>query len=89
MLDSRIGNILLEWSNRNFPFAARRDGNFITLYKYNLKSEEGDILLEDREPEHIFSKQFSDSVPDSVPESYVGNILSVFNKVVTKIKNND
>ena len=85
MLDSRIGNILLEWSNRNFPFAARRDGNFITLYKYNLKSEEGDILLEDREPEHIFSKQFS----DSVPESYVGNILSVFNKVVTKIKNNN
>ena len=85
MLDSRIGNILLEWSNRNFPFAARREGNFITLYKYNLKSEEGDILLEDREPKHIFSKQFS----DNVPESYVGNILSVFNKVVTKIKNND
>ena len=85
MLDSRIGNILLEWSNRNFPFAARREGNFVTLYKYNLKSEEGDILLEDREPEHIFSKQFS----DNVPESYVGNILSVFNKVVTKIKNND
>ena len=85
MLDNRIGNILLEWSNRNFPFAARREGNFITLYKYNLKSEEGDILLEDREPEHIFSKQFS----DNVPESYVGNILSVFNKVVTKIKNND
>ena len=85
MLDSRIDNILLEWSNRNFPFAARREGNFVTLYKYNLKSEEGDILLEDREPEHIFSKQFS----DNVPESYVGNILSVFNKVVTKIKNND
>ena len=85
MFNSRIDNILLEWSNRNFPFAARRDGNFITLYKYNLKSEEGDILLEDREPEHIFSKQFS----DSVPESYVGNILSVFNKVVTKIKNNN
>ena len=85
MLDSRIDNILLEWSNRNFPFAARREGNFITLYKYNLKSEEGDILLEDREPEHIFSKQFS----DNVPESYVGNILSVFNKVVTKIKNSN
>ena len=85
MLDSRIGNILLEWSNRNFPFAARREGNFITLYKYNLKSEEGDILLEDREPEHIFSKQFS----DNMPESYIGNILSVFNKVVTKIKNNN
>ena len=85
MLDSRIGNILLEWSNRNFPFAARREGNFVTLYKYNLKSEEGDILLEDREPKHIFSKQFS----DNVPESYIGNILSVFNKVVTKIKNND
>lgn len=85
MLDSRIDNILLEWSNRNFPFAARREGNFVTLYKYNLKSEEGDILLEDREPEHIFSKQFS----DNVPESYVGNILSVFNKVVTKVKNND
>ena len=85
MLDSRIGNILLEWSNRNFPFAAKREGRFITLYKYNLDSEEGDILLEDREPEHIFSKQFS----DNVPESYVGNILSVFNKVVTKIKNND
>ena len=85
MLDSRIDNILLEWSNRNFPFAARREGNFITLYKYNLESEEGDILLEDREPKHIFSKQFS----DSVPESYVGNILSTFNKVVTKIKNND
>ena len=85
MLDSRIDNILLEWSNRNFPFAARREGNFITLYKYNLKSEEGDILLEDREPEHIFSKQFS----DSVPESYIGNILSTFNKVVTKIKNNN
>ena len=85
MFDSRIDNILLEWSNRNFPFAARREGNFITLYKYNLKSEEGDILLEDREPEHIFSKQFS----DSMPESYVGDILSMFNKVVTKIKNND
>jgi hypothetical protein len=85
MLDSRIGNILLEWSNRNFPFVAKREGRFITLYKYNLDSEEGDILLEDREPEHIFSKQFS----DNVPESYVGNILSVFNKVVTKIKNNN
>ena len=85
MLDSRIDNILLEWSNRNFPFAARREGNFVTLYKYNLKSEEGDILLEDREPEHIFSKQFS----DNMPESYVGDILSMFNKVVTKIKNND
>ena len=85
MLDSRIGNILLEWSNRNFPFVAKREGRFITLCKYNLKSEEGDILLEDREPEHIFSKQFS----DSVPESYVGNILSTFNKVVTKIKNNN
>ena len=85
MLDSRIDNILLEWSNRNFPFAARREGNFITLYKYNLKSEEGDILLEDREPEYIFSKPFS----DNVPESYIGNILSMFNKVVTKIKNND
>lgn len=85
MLDSRIDNILLEWSNRNFPFAARREGNFITLYKYNLKSEEGDILLEDREPEYIFSRQFS----DNMPESYVGDILSMFNKVVTKIKNND
>ena len=85
MLDSRIGNILLEWSNRNFPFAAKREGRFITLYKYNLDSEEGDILLEDREPKHIFSKQFS----DNMPESYVGNILSVFNKVVTKIKNNN
>ena len=85
MLNSRIGNILLEWSNRNFPFAARREGNFITLYKYNLKSEEGDILLEDREPEYIFSRQFS----DSMPESYVGDILSMFNKVVTKVKNND
>ena len=85
MLDSRIDNILLEWSNRNFPFAARREGNFITLYKYNLRSEEGDILLEDREPEYIFSRQFS----DSMPESYVGDILSMFNKVVTKIKNND
>lgn len=85
MLDSRIGNILLEWSNRNFPFVAKREGRFITLYKYNLDSEEGDILLEDRELEHIFSKQFS----DNVPESYVGNILSVFNKVVTKIKNNN
>ena len=85
MLDSRIDNILLEWSNRNFPFAARREGNFITLYKYNLESEEGDILLEDREPEYIFSRQFS----DSMPESYVGDILSMFNKVVTKIKNND
>ena len=85
MFSSRIDNILLEWSNRNFPFAARRDGNFITLYKYNLKSEEGDILLEDREPEYIFSRQFS----DSMPESYAGDILSMFNKVVTKIKNND
>ena len=85
MLDSRIDNILLEWSNRNFPFAASRGGNFITLYKYNLKSEEGDILLEDREPEYIFSRQFS----DSMPESYVGDILSMFNKVVTKIKNNN
>ena len=85
MLDSRIGNILLEWSNRNFPFAARREGNFVTLYKYNLKSEEGDILLEDREPEYIFSRQFY----DNMPESYVGDILSMFNKVVTKIKNND
>lgn len=85
MLDSRIDNILLEWSNRNFPFAARREGNFITLYKYNLNSEEGDILLEDREPEYIFSRQFS----DNMPESYVGDILSMFNKVVTKIKNND
>ena len=85
MFDSRIDNILLEWSNRNFPFAARREGNFITLYKYNLKSEEGDILLEDREPEYIFSRQLS----DSMPESYVGDILSMFNKVVTKIKNND
>lgn len=85
MLDSRIGNILLEWSNRNFPFAAKREGRFITLYKYNLDSEEGDILLEDREPEHIFSKQFL----DNVPESYVGNILSTFNKIVTKIKNNN
>ena len=85
MLDSRIGNILLEWSNRNFPFVAKREGNFITLYKYNLKSEEGDILLEDREPEYIFSRQFS----DSMPESYIGNILSMFNKVVTKIKNNN
>ena len=85
MLDSRIDNILLEWSNRNFPFATRREGNFITLYKYNLESEEGDILLEDREPEYIFSRQFS----DSMPESYVGDILSMFNKVVTKIKNND
>ena len=85
MLNSRIGNILLEWSNRNFPFVAKREGRFITLYKYNLESEEGDILLEDREPKHIFSKQFS----DNVPESYVGNILSTFNKVVTKIKNNN
>lgn len=85
MFDSRVDNILLEWSNRNFPFAARREGNFVTLYKYNLKSEEGDILLEDREPEYIFSRQFS----DSMPESYVGDILSMFNKVVTKIKNND
>ena len=85
MFDSRVDNILLEWSNRNFPFAARREGNFVTLYKYNLKSEEGDILLEDREPEYIFSRQFS----DSMPESYVGEILSMFNKVVTKIKNND
>lgn len=85
MLDSRIGNILLEWSNRNFPFVAKREGRFITLCKYNLDSEEGDILLEDREPKHIFSKQFS----DNMPESYVGNILSVFNKVVTKIKNNN
>ena len=85
MFSSRIDNILLEWSNRNFPFAARREGNFVTLYKYNLKSEEGDILLEDREPEYIFSRQFS----DSMPESYVGEILSMFNKVVTKIKNND
>ena len=85
MLDSRIGNILLEWSNRNFPFVAKREGRFITLYKYNLESEEGDILLEDREPKHIFSKQFS----DNMPESYVGNILSTFNKVVTKIKNNN
>ena len=85
MLDSRIGNILLEWSNRNFPFVAKREGRFITLYKYNLDSEEGDILLEDREPKHIFSKQFS----DNMPESYVGNILSTFNKVVTKIKNNN
>lgn len=85
MFDSRIDNILLEWSNRNFPFAARREGNFVTLYKYNLKSEEGDILLEDREPEYIFSRQFY----DSMPESYVGDILSMFNKVVTKIKNND
>ena len=85
MLDSRIDNILLEWSNRNFPFAARREGKFITLYKYNLKSEEGDILLEDREPEYIFSRQFS----DNMPESYVGDILSMFNKVVTKVKNND
>ena len=85
MLNSRIGNILLEWSNRNFPFAARREGNFITLYKYNLESEEGDILLEDREPEYIFSRQFY----DNMPESYAGDILSMFNKVVTKIKNND
>ena len=85
MLDSRIGNILLEWSNRNFPFVAKRGGGLITLCKYNLESEEGDILLEDREPEHIFSKQFS----DNMPESYVGNILSTFNKVVTKIKNNN
>lgn len=85
MLDSRIDNILLEWSNRNFPFAARREGNFITLYKYNLNSEEGDILLEDREPEYIFSRQFY----DNMPESYAGDILSMFNKVVTKIKNND
>ena len=85
MLDSRIGNILLEWSNRNFPFVAKREDRFITLYKYNLDSEEGDILLEDREPEHIFSKQFS----DNMPESYVGNILSTFNKVVTRIKNNN
>ena len=85
MLNSRIGNILLEWSNRNFPFAARREGNFITLYKYNLESEEGDILLEDREPEYIFSRQFY----DNMPESYAGDILSMFNKVVTKIKNNN
>ena len=85
MLDSRIGNILLEWSNRNFPFVAKREGRFITLCKYNLESEEGDILLEDREPTHIFSKQVS----DNVPESYVGNILSTFNKVVNKIKNNN
>ena len=85
MLDSRIDNILLEWSNRNFPFVAKREGRFITLYKYNLESGEGDILLEDREPEYIFSRQFS----DSMPESYVGDILSMFNKVVTKIKNND
>ena len=85
MLDSRIGNILLEWSNRNFPFAAKREGGLITLCKYNLESEEGDILLEDREPEHIFSKQFS----DNMPESYIGNILSTFNKVVTKIKNSN
>ncbi len=85
MLDSRIDNILLEWSNRNFPFVAKRDGNFITLYKYNLKSEEGDILLEDREPEYIFSRQFS----DNKTESYVGDKLSMFNRVVTKIKNNN
>ena len=85
MLNSRIGNILLEWSNRNFPFVAKREDRFITLYKYNLESGEGDILLEDREPEHIFSKQFS----DNMPESYIGNILSTFNKVVTKIKNNN
>ena len=38
MLDSRIGNILLEWSNRNFPFVAKREGRFITLCKYNLES---------------------------------------------------
>ena len=85
MLDSRIGNILLEWSNRNFPFVAKREGGLITLCKYNLEREEGDILLEDREPEHIFSKQFS----DNMPESYIGNILSTFNKVVTKIKNSN
>ena len=85
MLNSRIDNILLEWSNRNFPFAAKREDRFITLYKYNLDSEEGDILLEDREPEYIFSRQFS----DSMPESYVGDILSMFNKVVTKIKTNN
>lgn len=85
MLNSRIDNILLEWSNRNFPFVAKREGRFITLCKYNLESEEGDILLEDREPEYIFSRQFS----DSMPESYVGDILSMFNKVVTKIKNNN
>lgn len=85
MFDSRVDNILLEWSNRNFPFAAKREGNFITLYKYNLNSEEGDILLEDREPEYIFSRQFY----DNMPESYAGDILSMFNKVVTRIKNND
>ena len=85
MLDSRIGNILLEWSNRNFPFVAKREGRFITLCKYYLESEEGDILLVDREPEYIFSRQFS----DRMPESYVGDILSMFNKVVTKITNNN
>lgn len=85
MLNSRIDNILLEWSKRNFPFVAEREGRFINLYKYNLESEEGDILLEDREPEHIFSEQLS----DNMPESYIGDILTAFNKVVTKIKNND
>ena len=85
MFDSRIDNILLEWSNRNFPFVAKREGRFITLCKYNLESEEGDILLEDIEPKYIFSRQFS----KDMSEDYLGDILTTFNKVVTKIKNND
>lgn len=85
MLDSRIDNILLEWSKRNFPFVAEREGRFITLYKYYLENIEGDTLLEDIEPRYIFGRQFS----KDMPEDYLGDILTAFNKVVTKIKNND
>ena len=50
-----------------------------------MESIEGDILLEDIEPKYIFSRQFS----KDMSEDYLGDILSTFNKVVTKIKNND
>ena len=85
MFCSWIDSKLLGWNGRNFPFVVKREGRFITLYKYNLKSIEGDILLEDIEPKYIFSRQFS----EDMSEDYLGDILTTFNKVVTKIKNND
>lgn len=85
MFDSRVSEILLEWNSRNFPFVVKREGELIILYKYYLENIEGNILLEDIEPRYIFGRKFS----ENMSEDYLGDILTTFNKVVTKIKNND
>ena len=85
MVDSRVSEILLEWNSRNFPFVVKKEGELIILYKYYLENIEGNILLEDIEPKYIFGIQFS----ENMSEDYLGDILTTFNKVVTKIKSND